>query len=41
MLTADGKTLKCHGYSRIKVDIVIAEPMLIDAPIVEGQLFGF
>ena len=41
MLTADGRTLKCCGYGRIKLDIGIGEPVHVDVLIVEGQLLGF
>ena len=36
MLTVDGRTLKYHGYGRIKLNIGIAEPAHVDTLIVEG-----
>ena len=41
ILTADGRILKCRRYSRIKLDIGIAELVHIDALTVERQQLGF
>ena len=41
VITADRSILKCSRYGGIKLDIVIAEPVDIDALIVEGQLLEF
>ena len=41
VLIADEKTLKCWGHDRMKLNISHAQPVHIDAMIVNSQLLGF
>ena len=41
VLTADGKTLNCRGYRKIKVDVGQVPAVNIEALVVDKQLLGF
>lgn len=36
VLTADGKTLKCRGYGKIKLGVEQIQPMTVEVLVVEG-----
>ena len=39
--TADGRTLKCRGYSKIKLALKQASPMIVEVLVIDRQLLGF
>lgn len=41
VLTADGRTLKCHGYGKIKLGVEQIQPVNVEVLVVDGQLLGF
>ena len=41
MLMADGRTLKCCGYGKIKLGLKQARPMIVEVLVVDEQLLGF
>ena len=40
-LTNDGRTLKCNGYGKMKLGLEQAQPMIVEVPVIDGQLLGF
>ena len=41
VLTANGRTLKCHGYGKIKLGLEWAQPVIVEVLVVDRRLLGF